>query len=593
MIRDLLNICSKKHIKYLIILLLGMLVAAVIEMIGLGSVPMFIMIIIDLDVLIDKFPAFFGIDYIKTLEQSYITIFGGIFLMTIFLVKNIYLSVYLFFQGKVVKKIKTDVKNTLFKNYINAPYNFHIKNNPSILVRNITASVEGALNTILSTLSITRECLVLMAIFILLLLNEPVVSFSVFLILILLTGAFMFFTRQTLISKGEKYQMLLGEQLRTINHALGSIKETKILNRENYLANLFMRQVNQIEKHKFFLYFLNVMPRLFLEIIAVFSVSIISIIFVLMNLSNEQILPIISLLAVCAIRLIPAFNLIVSSLSARRFSISSFKLVSKQMVSIPIENKFRTNNLIGEKNYKKFFFKNKIKFENVFFSHDNVNTKIIQNICLEIRQGQKVGIIGKSGAGKSTLIDLILGLIKPTKGNIFVDDLLLDDNLGDWQKLIGYVPQDIYLLDDTIKNNIAFGLNANDINQEVILKSIESSGLKDYVSSLEKKENTVVGNRGIRVSGGQKQRIGIARALYHNPKILILDEATSSLDTFAERTIMEEIYKTAENITLIIVTHRHKSVANCDNLYLLDEGKIIDEGKYSYLESKESLRKII
>ncbi len=593
MIQDFINVCSKKHIKYLIILLLGMFVAAVIEMIGLGAIPMYIMIIVDINVLINKFPAFFGIDYIKTLEQSHITIFGGIFLMFIFLVKNIYMTLFLFFQGKVIKILRTDVRNTLFKNYINAPYNFHIENNPSILIRNIITSVEGALNTILGTLSIMRESLVLIAIFILLLLNEPIVSLSVFIVLILLTGAFTFFTRQRLISRGEQVQLLRGDQLRTINHALGSIKETKILNRESYLTNLFMQEVSQIEKHAFFLYFLNATPRLFLELIAVFSVSIISIIFVLMNLSNEQILPIISLLAVCAIRLIPAFNLIVSSLSSRRFNVATFKLISKQMVNVPIEDKFRTKNLVGEKNYKKFFFKDKIKFENVFFSHNNFNTKIIQNICLEIRQGQKVGIIGKSGAGKSTLIDLILGLIKPTKGNIFIDGLLLDDNLGDWQKLIGYVPQDIYLLDDTIKNNIAFGLNANDINQEVILKSIESSGLKDYVNSLEKKENTIVGNRGIRVSGGQKQRIGIARALYHNPKILIFDEATSSLDTFTERTIMEEMYNTTKNITFIIVTHRHKSVANCDKLYLLDNGKIIDEGKYSYLESRDSLKTII
>jgi ATP-binding cassette subfamily C protein len=311
-----------------------------------------------------------------------------------------------------------------------------------------------------------------------------------------------------------------------------------------------------------------------------------AILFVITKFSNEQILPIISLLAVCAVRLIPAFNLIISSLSSRRFSTASFELVSREMTNVPIEDKFRNNNSIGGKSYKKYFFKNQIKFENVFFLHENSNAKILQNIFLEIKQGQKIGIIGKSGAGKSTLIDLILGLIKPTKGKILIDNLNLDYNLRDWQKQIGYVPQDIYLLDDTIKNNIAFGLNANDINQEAILKSIELSRLKDYIDSLEEKENTVVGNRGIKVSGGQKQRIGIARALYNNPRILILDEATSSLDTINERKIMEEIYNTAENITLIIVTHRHKSVSRCDKVYLLDNGKIIDEGKYTDLEKR-------
>jgi len=586
MIQDLKNICSRKHIKYLIILLLGMFIAAAIEMVGLGSIPLFIMIIVDIDILINKFPTFFANDYIKSIRQDYMTVFGGIILILIFLLKNIYLSLFLFFQGKTLKILRTDLINKLFKKYINAPYNFHIKNNPSVLTRNLTQSVSGAINTILSTLSIARESLILIVIFFLLFLNEPMVSVLVFAVLIIISGIFMFFTRQTLISRGERVQSLRGNQLRIINHSLGSIRENKVLNRENYLANLFRKQVGEVEKHAFFVYFLSVMPRLFLEFIAVFAVSIIAILFVLINLSNEQILPIISLLAVCAIRLIPAFNLIISSLSARRFSVASLKLISREMVNVPIKDKFRNKNLIGEKSYKKFLFRDQIKFENVFFSHENSNAKILQNICLEIKPGQKIGFIGKSGAGKSTLIDLILGLIKPTKGNIFVDGLTLNENLEPWQKLIGYVPQDIYLLDDTIKNNIAFGLNENDINEEVILKSMELSRLNDYVSSLEKKENTIIGNRGIRVSGGQKQRIGIARALYHNPKILILDEATSSLDTFNERKIMEEIYNTAENITLIVITHRHKSVSKCDKVYLLDNGKITDEGKYTDLEKR-------
>ena len=168
MIQDIKNICSRKHIKYLIMLLVGMFIAAIIEMVGLGSIPMFIMIIIDIDVLINKFPTFFANDYIKNIEQDYITIFGGIALILIFLVKNIYLSLFLFFQGKVIKILRTDVRNKLFKKYINAPYNFHIKNNPSVLIRNLTQSVNGTISTILSTLSITRESLILIVIFVLL-----------------------------------------------------------------------------------------------------------------------------------------------------------------------------------------------------------------------------------------------------------------------------------------------------------------------------------------------------------------------------------------------------------------------------------------
>ena len=213
MIQDIKNICSRKHIKYLILLLLGMFIAAAIEMVGLSSVPVFIMIIVDIDVLINKFPTFFANDYIKNLEQNYITIFGGIILILVFLLKNIYLSLFLFFQGKVIKILRTNVRNKLFKKYINAPYNFHIKNNPSFLIRNITQSVNGTISTILSTLSIIRESLILIVIFLLLFLNEPMVSISVFSILILITGLFMFFTRQTLISRGKQLQFLFGIQI--------------------------------------------------------------------------------------------------------------------------------------------------------------------------------------------------------------------------------------------------------------------------------------------------------------------------------------------------------------------------------------------
>jgi ATP-binding cassette subfamily C protein len=566
-----------------------MLIAAVLEMLGLSSIPLFIMIIIDLNVLVNKFPDFFAIDYIKNLGQNYLTIYGGSMLIIIFLIKNIYLSIFLFFQGRVFKILRTDIRNDLFSKYITAPYNFHIKTNPAVLIRNIGHSVSGAINTILSTLSIIRESLVLVVVFILLFLNEPKVTITVSTFFILIAGTFLLLTRKKLLFIGDLFAKENANQLKTINHALGSIRETKILNRENYLINLFKRNVDEIEKHTFFMYFLNQTPRIFLEVTAVIAVSMTAILFVLINLPNEQILPAISLLAVCSIRLIPAFNLIISSLSARNFSLASLKIVSKDYVNVPIENKYRTKELVKEENYNKFLFKEKIKFENVFFLHEDSNIKILQNISLEIKLGQKIGIIGKSGAGKSTLIDLILGLLKPTKGKIFVDGLNIDHNLGDWQKQIGYVPQDIYLLDDTIRNNIAFGLSEKNINREAILNSIKLSRLEDYVSSLEKKEDSIIGNRGIKLSGGQKQRVGIARALYHDPQILIMDEATSSLDTINEKKIMEEISDVSENRTLIIITHRHKSVLNCDKVYLLDRGKIIDEGKYSDLENRHSL----
>ena len=285
MLKNLKSICSKNHLKYLVFLFLGMVVAAIIEMIGLSSVPLFIMIIVDIDVLVNKFPNFFANEFIKGFDQSYLTIFGGILLISIFLIKNVYLSLFLYFQGKVIRVLKTDISNTLFKKYIYASYNFHIKNNPAILVRNIHGSIQGAISTILSSLSITRESLILVVVFILLFLNQPMVSVTVFIVLLSISGSFLYFTRKIVIRKGEEVAFVQGSKLRTINHALGSIRETKILNRENYLVNLFNSHIYEIEKHTFFMHFLSQTPRLFLEFIAVFAVSIIAILFVLIKMS--------------------------------------------------------------------------------------------------------------------------------------------------------------------------------------------------------------------------------------------------------------------------------------------------------------------
>ena len=587
MLEHFKNILSKEDLKHLIFLFFGMIIAALIEMIGLSSIPLFVMIVVDINTLTSKFPDFFAFSYIRDLSQSTLTIYGGLILISIFLFKNLYLTFFLYCQGKIIKSIRTNITNKVFTTYVGATYSFHINNNPSLLIRNVTSSIGGSINTILSTLSITKEVLVLFVIFILLSLNEPIVSFSVFFCLIFVTGLFLFFTRKELMRRGALAEEIKQSQLKTINHALGSVRETKILNREKYLIDIFKSQVNELERHSFFLLFLSQTPRLFLEFIAIFAVAIIAIIFVLIGLTSEQILPIISLLAVCSVRLIPAFNIIVSSLSSRMFLLASLKIVSDAIKNTQTEENFQDIN-VSEKTIKKDFFKNQIILKGVTFSHQNSNTKILEEVSLEVKHGQKIGIIGRSGAGKSTLIDLILGLIKPVTGNIFIDDEELKNNTQSWQKLIGYVPQDIYLLDDTIKNNIAFGLERQDIDHEAVLKSLKLAKLDNFVNSLPEKENTIVGNRGVKVSGGQKQRIGIARALYNNPKILILDEATSSLDSENERQIMDEVYNVSKERTLFIITHRHSSVFNCDLVFLLDKGRVIDKGKYADLINRHS-----
>ena len=330
------------------------------------------------------------------------------------------------------------------------------------------------------------------------------------------------------------------------------------------------------------------MPRLFLEVICIIAVVVVSTVFLYMERSIISIIPIISLLAVSTIRLIPSFNTIATSLAAIRQLLPSFNLVTKEISEMTSIRPTFSNAV--KKNAE---FSKDIYFKNVNFQYPNVNVFSIFDLNLKINHGEKIGFIGDSGAGKSTLIDLLLGLLQTTSGNIIVDNKNISENLRNWQNQIGYVPQDIYLLDDTIKKNIAFGIPEKNIDNKKLLKSIEMSQLKEFINSLPDGEHTIVGNRGIRLSGGQKQRIGIARALYNNPKILILDEATSSLDINNEKKVMEEIFSLGGSRTLIIVTHRHQTVQNCDNVFLLDKGKLLEQGKYEYLNNKYNLNEFI
>jgi ABC-type multidrug transport system fused ATPase/permease subunit len=225
-----------------------------------------------------------------------------------------------------------------------------------------------------------------------------------------------------------------------------------------------------------------------------------------------------------------------------------------------------------------FSFKSEIIFENLSFTYPGKNTKALKDFSFKISRGQTIGIVGQSGSGKSTLADIILGLFIPESGKILVDGLDIGNNLNTWQSLIGYVPQSIYLIDDSLKNNIALGVNENDIDEELILKSIISSQLLEFVKSLPEGLNTNMGDRGVKLSGGQRQRIGIARAIYNNPDILILDEATSALDSFTEAGVMESIYELNGERTILIIAHRLSTLKHCDKILELKNGKILKIG---------------
>ena len=579
---------KKQNIKILILLFAGML-ATFFELVSIGSIPAFVMIIVDVNSFKSILSSYISLDFLSGINNRSITIVAASILAFIFLIKNIYFFLIIYFQGKILKDLRFSTSVKLFKYYINMPYIDHLSVNPAILIRTIESDVGLAFTYITHNITLIRESLILLSLFILLLVADPLISSFALLFLGIPVFIFYFFYRNKLKFKGAHLQKLIGKKIKTINHSLGIIKETKLLKRENFFLKSFFEINDKAEKINFLSYLMTSTPRLFLEVIALSAVVIVCTLLVFIGRSPESIIPIVSLFAISAVRLIPGLNTITASLATIRLRKPSFDLIVREAEKL--NSSIKIKNFKNINNKDRVEFNNDISLKNLSFNYKAENKIAINNITMNIKKGTSVGIIGRSGSGKSTLVDIILGLLEPEKGEIFVDGVNIKNNKHSWQSYIGYIPQDIYLLDDTIKNNITFGINNNKINKKLLSESIKIAQLEKFIESSKNKIDTVVGNRGIRISGGEKQRIGVARALYNNPEILILDEATSALDIDNENKMLDEIYQGIDNKTLIVVSHRNNTVKHCDLIYVMEHGKIIDQGPYTKIMERNQYLK--
>jgi len=592
--KDLKILFDKKELFKLYLILFGCIISTIFEVVGIGSIPIFAMAITDANLLKTYLPTFISTDFLLGVDNQKIIMIGASILGLIFIVKNFYLMLLFYIQGKFIIDLRYSLTNKIFKYYINLPYDNHSNLNPGIVIRLVQNDIGSTFALILNYIALIREILILTGIFFLLIFTDIFTSVFTLMVLGIPLMIFYYYYKKILKDKGKIITNETGKKNIIVEQGLGAIKETKILNRENYFINIFSKINAKIEKISFFAYIISVSPRLFLEVAALSSVASVAVFLTVMERPNETIIPLITLLAVSAIRLIPGLNLITSSLTLIRFRQGPFDLIVEVVKKLNISNKQNLNNNFESKKGENKLFNNSIKFKEVSYNYTGSKMKAVNDVTIEILKGTSVGIIGRSGAGKSTLVDIILGLLKPKSGKIIFDGENVDIKKNIWQTQIGYVPQNIYLLDDTIKNNIIFGVNEDDIDELLLAEVIEMAQLKSLVNSLPDNINSIVGNRGAKLSGGERQRIGIARALYNEPKIMVLDEATSSLDMDNENKILNEIYQNKKDKTLIIISHRNNTVKYCDSIYVMEDGKVIDNGpfqkimkKYSYLSEDE------
>ena len=582
-----IKLLFSKDVYKLFILFFLSLISTVLEIFSLGLIPVFVMVITDLNLLLSKISEIDFLKFFTSYSPTRILITSSIFLIVTFVIKNLFLFFIIFYQGKTTANLRYHISNKLFSHYLYMKYEKLINKNPGTIINAVHSDVSNAFIYVQAFLTLGREILILISILLLLFFSNYFISSIAILSLGLPIASFYYFYRNKLKFRGKQLRLLFGKKFKTINQALGSFKELKLMSREKFFEKNFLKINNETEKLSLFSYLISSTPRLFLEVTALFSIAIISVILFLSENNSGSIIPLISLLAVTAVRLVPSLNTITSSLTTMRFRKPSFDLIIEELQEAKEEKKqLNYKNLENKNEQTEIKFEKEIVFRDVHFNYFRTDRRVLKNINLKINKGSQVGIIGRSGAGKSTFVDLILGLLKPQKGTIFIDDTNLNENTRSWQKKIGYIPQDIYILDDSIRNNISFGVDGDKIDKNLINKALKMSQLERFVSSLPEKENTVVGNRGVKLSGGERQRIAIARAIYNSPDILILDEATSALDIDNENKILKEMKEHLQNKTKIIISHRNNTVKWCDVIYVIENGEIIDKGSFDDVMSR-------
>ena len=566
-IQKFFSILSKSQVRasfYLIFLtVLGML----LETLGIGAIlPVLSSLTQSPEVsdnfILDAIRDTFNVQSDKSLIL--LMLFG---LFCVYLLKSLFLLFLTFYQAKYIFGIQEKLSYQFFKGYLSENYEFHLSRNSSDLIRNTLSEVTQFTGAISNTLSIFSESLVLLGITVLLLVVEPLATLIIITAMVLLGSIYLFFTKGKSERWGNERMYHDGKRIQHIQQGISGIKEVKISGREQNFLEIYSTHNSGSANNNRKQSIIVGLPRIFIEFAAISGIVLFIFIYTLGQKEIQQIVPLLGLFGLAAFRIMPSINRIVSSMQSVRFTLPILHSLHEELINI------RENPLPSHDESDLFNLSSEIELKNISFSYRDSKT-ILEGIDMIIPAGSCVGLIGESGAGKSTLLDLLLGLNKPSSGEILIDGKRLDENLRSWQKGIGYVPQDVFLTDDTLKRNIAFGLEEEDIDNEKIASAIKLAKLDTFVEGLPEKENTTVGERGVRISGGQKQRIGIARALYENPSVLVLDEATSSLDSSTEIEVMSSIKELIGTKTIIIVAHRISTMADSDFLYKIEKGKI-------------------
>jgi len=571
----------------LVIIFCLMMIAAVLEVIGIGIIPAFVAVVANPQKVMEHKYAGSVVKFLNIKNSRELLIFMSIGLISIFLIKNAYTLFFRYVEAKFIYNRRYSFSHKLMTAYMHAPYTFYLERNTTELLRNTTNEVDLMINSVMRpTLIILKEFIMGTSVIVFLLLIEPLITLIVAVVLGGLAGIFLFLTQNRMKTIGREAQRYRREMLRAARQGFGGIKDARVLNRENEFIEIFRSMARKSSRLQQNRVFISMIPKPMIETLAVTGVILIALLMVLQGRPIENVVPILTLFAVAIIRLMPAIQQITQTLTDIRYHLPSVNAVYDDLMYLrPFNKQFEKD----RRKKDKLELKNNITINNIFYQYSNSSEQAINGISLTIPHGKAIAFVGASGAGKTTIVDVLLGLLEPQQGEILVDGKNIYESISAWQRNIGYIPQFIYLGDESLRQNIAFGLSDKIIDEEEVLRTVKLAQLEELVAQLPEGLDTRVGERGTRLSGGQRQRVGIARALYNNPQVLVMDEATSALDNITEQQIIDSIENLKGERTVIMIAHRLTTVMNCDMLYFMDKGKIIDQGTYQELLERNKL----
>ena len=563
-------IFTKEFFKSSIILIIMWIIFSILELIGISTIPLILSAFLDKNQLyqipiLHNFYSSFNLDN----NENYL-IYFFILIIFVFFIKNLFFVFLVFVETKIYKNISLTVKKKIFEYYFYLPFESHLKQNSSDVVRKITLDTGNTITYFISFLTFISQLILFSIIISFLFLNNFLVTFVALGFFLIIFSLIYLYSNDRLVKIGKEKQIITGEILKLINESINSIKEVILYNKNSFLNSIFSKKQNQVQQTILKITLLKRIPKSIYEFLSIVLISAMMLFLTRYN-SLEDSLVFVTLFVVSLLRLLPAINLCTLNISNMKATEYSFNLIYEKLNLINKNNLHETQ---GSKS-SEIFFNSKIEFKNTSFSYDK--KEVFKNLNFIISKNSIIGIYGESGSGKSTLVNLLCGLLNLREGKILIDEKNINDVKNSWQSKIGYIPQDIYILDDSIRNNIIFN-NEDDTNINKDLKNvIDISQLNKVIDSLSDGLDTKVGDRGINISGGQRQRIAIARALYHKPDVLVFDEATNSLDEITENNLMDSIYA-IKGKTIIIISHNIKTLNRCEKIFKI-ESKSIKEIK--------------